>query len=58
MEKAMSNKLKLVYNKVYKYTKGKPFLQVIAELYAFAILLPAAVTGILFMFYTVIFVGV
>jgi len=54
----MSNKLKLVYNKVYKYTKGKPFLQVIAELYAFAILLPAAVTGILFMFYTVIFVGV
>jgi len=54
MEKAMSNKLKLVYNRVYNYTKGKPVFELICEIYAFAILLPTAITGIIFMFFMVI----
>jgi len=43
---------------VKKYVKSKPLFQVIAEVYAFAVLLPMSVSGILFMFYTLIFVGV
>tara|TARA_B100001175_G_scaffold123489_2_gene105126 strand:+ start:10071 stop:10238 length:168 start_codon:yes stop_codon:yes gene_type:complete len=43
---------------VKKYVKSKPLFEVIAEVYAFGVLLPMATTGIAFMFYTLIFVGV
>jgi len=38
--------------------KSKPLHLVILEVYAFGVLLPMSVSGILFMFYQVIFVGV
>ena len=44
--------------KIRKYVKSKPLFQVIAEVYAFGVLLPMSVVGILHMFYLVIFVGV
>jgi hypothetical protein len=44
--------------KIRKYVKSKPLFQVIAEVYGLGILLPMSVSGILFMFYQVIFVGV
>ena len=43
---------------VKKYVKSKPLFEVIAEVYAFGVLLPFATSGIVFMLYTVIFVGV
>jgi len=48
------NKIKFVYNKVYNYTKGKSIVEIIAQVYAFAVLLPAAITGIIFMFFMLI----
>jgi hypothetical protein len=48
------NKIKFVYNKVYNFTKGKSFVEIVAQIYAFAVLLPAAVSGILFMFFMLI----
>ena len=44
--------------KIRKYVKSKPLHLVILEVYAFGVLLPMSVSGILFMFYQVIFVGV
>ena len=44
--------------KIRKYVKSKPLHLVILEVYAFGVLLPLAVSGILFMFHQVIFVGV
>jgi len=44
--------------KIRKYVKSKPLLQVIAEIYGLGVLLPMSVSGILFMFYQLIFVGV
>lgn len=43
---------------VTNYVKSKPISEVIAEVIAFGVLLPFATTGIAFMFYTLIFVGV
>tara|TARA_R100000951_G_C2604565_1_gene169217 strand:+ start:773 stop:940 length:168 start_codon:yes stop_codon:yes gene_type:complete len=43
---------------VKKYVKSKPLHLVILEIYAFGVLLPMSVSGILFMFHQVIFVGV
>jgi len=44
--------------KIRKYVKSKPLHLVILEIYAFGVLLPMSVSGILHMFYLVIFVGV
>ena len=44
--------------KIRKYVKSKPLHLVILEIYAFGVLLPMSVSGILFMFHYVIFVGV
>ena len=44
--------------KIRKYVKSKPLHLVILEVYAFGVLLPLAVSGILFMFHQLIFVGV
>jgi hypothetical protein len=44
--------------KIRKYVKSKPLHLVILEVYAFGVLLPMSVSGILFMFHQVIFVGV
>ena len=44
--------------KIRKYVKSKPLHLVILEIYAFGVLLPMSVLGILHMFYLVIFVGV
>ena len=43
---------------VTKYVKSKPLFEVVAEVIAFGVLLPFATSGIVFMLYTVIFVGV
>lgn len=43
------NKFKFVHNKVYNYVKGKPVIQVIADVVAFGFLLPLATSGIVFM---------
>ena len=48
------SKIKFVYNKVYNYTKGKSIVEIVARVYAFAVLLPAAISGILFMFFMII----
>ena len=45
------SKINFVYNKVYKYTKGKSIVEIVAIAWGFAVLLPTAVTGILFMFF-------
>ena len=52
------SKLKFTYNKVYNYVKGKSVVDLIYETIAFGVLLPMAVTGIVFMFYQIIFNGV
>lgn len=52
------SKIKFTYNKVYNYVKGKSVVDLIFEVLAFGILLPLAVTGITFMSYQIIFVGV
>ena len=44
--------------KIRKYVKSKPLHLVVLEVYAFGVLLPMATSGIAFMFYTLIFVGV
>ena len=43
---------------VKNYIKSKPVSEVIMEVFAFGILMPMAVSGILFMFYAIIFEGV
>ena len=52
------SKIKFTYNKVYNYVKGKSVVDLIFETIAFGVLLPMALTGIVFMFYQVIFNGV
>ena len=52
------SKIKFTYNKVYNYVKGKSVVDLIFETIAFGVLLPIALTGIVFMFYQVIFNGV
>ena len=43
------SKIKFTYNKVYNYVKGKSVVEVVAEVLAFGVLMPLAVSGILFM---------
>ena len=50
--------IKFHFNKVYKYVKGKSVTDLIFDTIAFGILMPMAVTGILFMWYQIIFNGV
>ena len=52
------SKIKFTYNIVYNYVKGKSVVDLIFETIAFGVLLPIALTGIVFMFYQVIFNGV
>ena len=52
------SKIKLTYNKVYNYVKGKSVIELIYETIAFGVLMPMAITGIVFMFYQIIFNGV
>ena len=52
------SKIKFTYNKVYNYVKGKSVVDLIFDTIAFGILMPMAVTGILFMWYQIIFNGV
>ncbi len=40
------NKIKLTYNKVYNYAKGKPVAELIAEVIAFGFLLPLVIMGL------------
>ena len=40
---------KFHFNKVYKYTQSKSVIEIIFDLLAFGLLMPMAVTGILFM---------
>ena len=51
-------KLRGVIPAVKKYVKSKPLHLVILEIYAFGVLLPMSVLGILFMSHHLIFVGV
>jgi len=43
------SKIKFVQNKVYNYVKGKSVVELTLELLAFGVLMPMAVSGILFM---------
>lgn len=43
---------------VKNYVKSKPIHEVIMEVFAFGVLMPMAISGILFMFYAIIFEGV
>ena len=43
------SKIKFTYNKVYNYVKGKSVVELMFETLAFGVLMPLAVTGILFM---------
>jgi len=43
------SKIKFTYNKVYNYVKGKPVVELAFEVLAFGVLMPMAVSGILFM---------
>ena len=43
------SKIKFVQNKVYNYVKGKSVTELAFELLAFGVLMPMAVSGILFM---------
>ena len=43
------SKIKFTYNKVYNYVKGKSVVELAFELLAFGVLMPMAVSGILFM---------
>jgi hypothetical protein len=43
------SKIKFVQNKVYNYVKGKSVTEVVAEVLAFGVLMPLAVSGIVFM---------
>ena len=43
------SKIKFTYNKVYNYVKGKSVIELAFELLAFGVLMPMAVSGILFM---------
>ena len=43
------SKIKFVQNKVYNYVKGKSVVELMFETLAFGVLMPLAVTGILFM---------
>ena len=43
------SKIKFVQNKVYNYVKGKSVVELIFEALAFGVLMPMAVSGILFM---------
>ena len=43
------SKIKFTYNKVYNYVKGKSVIELIFEGVAFGVLMPMAVSGILFM---------
>ncbi len=43
------SKIKLTYNKVYNYVKGKSVVELMFETLAFGVLMPLAVSGILFM---------
>ena len=40
---------KFHFNKVYKYTQSKSIVEIIFDVLAFGLLMPMAVTGILFM---------
>ena len=51
-------KLRGVIPAVKKYIKSKPLHLVILEIYAFGVLLPMSILGILFMSHHLIFVGV
>jgi len=42
------SKIKFTYNKVYNYVKGKPVVEIVAEVVAFGFLMPLAISGILF----------
>jgi len=52
------SKIKLSYNKVYNYVKGKSVVELIWEFYAFGILMPLAFSGIIFMTFMIITEGV
>tara|TARA_B100000925_G_C21955861_1_gene451153 strand:- start:1081 stop:1248 length:168 start_codon:yes stop_codon:yes gene_type:complete len=52
------SKIKFTYNKLYNYVKGKSVIELIYETIAFGVLMPMAITGIVFMFYQIIFNGV
>ena len=43
------SKIKFTYNKVYNYVKGKSVIELAFEVLAFGVLMPMAVSGILFM---------
>jgi len=43
------SKIKFTYNKVYNYVKGKSVVELMFETLAFGVLMPLAVSGILFM---------
>ena len=43
------SKIKFTYSKVYNYVKGKSVVELAFELLAFGVLMPMAVSGILFM---------
>ena len=43
------SKIKFTYNKAYNYVKGKSVVELAFELLAFGVLMPMAVSGILFM---------
>jgi len=49
------SKIKVTYNKLYNYVKGKPVSEIIFEAIAFGFLMPLAVVGICFMSYQVVF---
>ena len=43
------SKIKFTYNKMYNYVKGKSVVELAFEFLAFGVLMPLAVSGILFM---------
>ncbi len=48
------SKIKLTYNKVYKYVKGKSIFELALDAFAFGFLMPLALTGITFMWYMIL----
>jgi len=45
------SKIKLTYNKVYNYVKGKSIVELAFEVLAFGVLAPMAFSGIAFMIF-------
>ena len=45
------SKIKLTYNKVYNYVKGKSIIELALEAFAFGVLAPMAFGGIAFMIF-------